>query len=72
MGQEIIKASLGKIVWAMENLTLVEFRMWLIKCKTSSNTLPANFFKAEERFIKTGAWDIGTDDNGLPKKKSGE
>ena len=50
-------ATLGGLLWALEHLTAVEFRMWLQKCEEFPGFHPSHFEGAEDRFIRTGSWE---------------
>lgn len=57
-GSEIINADLETILAAMEELTVVEFRMWVETCKTYANTHWSHVRGMEANFRKTGKWEL--------------
>ena len=64
-GAEIPNASIHKTLDAMLSLTDVEFRMWLVNCKTFENFDPSHFKGLEAAYIATGKWalpDSGTEE----------
>jgi len=56
-GEEIVNASINNTRYSLDNLTPVEFRMWVNYCKTFPNFHPSHFEGKELNFVKTGKWE---------------
>ena len=55
---ERINATINDILWALDHLTPVEFRLWINHCKSYGSFHPSHFEAMEEHFIETGEWEF--------------